>query len=404
MTLALGAGMLAPTLPVFARSFNVSFGEAATALIAYEMGQVVGTIPTGFLIDRIGRRRVLLAGPLILAATSVATGLSTAFVQLLIFRFIAGWAQQMWMLSRLTVIADTGAERQRGRQVMGMVGMEASGRLLGPAIGGFLALAFGIRVPFFLHALLCLMAIAPSFVMIKESTPLPAIRRRGAAASSGPSAGTIAALLTLPVLMFFLAQFLANFTRGTSSSGTLHLYAAYAFGVGPEVIGLLASAAGIVGLPIIFSTGFIMDRFGRTATVVPGFTLMGLSMFGMAVIAYTGAPFSTYVPAFLALQFSQSLTAGNMQVIGSLIAPEHVRGRFFGIWRLMGEAGSASSPIVFAFIAERVSYAASFAVLSLSALCAATVLWTQVKKTLKSRASPPDDTPAPVPATRGSTA
>jgi len=93
-----------------------------------------------------------------------------------------------------------------------------------------------------------------------------------------------------------------------------------------------------------------------------------------------------------------------MQVIGSLIAPEHVRGRFFGIWRLMGEAGSASSPIVFAFIAERVSYAASFAVLSLSALCAATILATQVKKTLKKRESAAEESPSPVPATRGSTA
>ena len=403
MTLALGAGMIAPTLPVFARSFEVTFGEAALAIIMFELGGVAATVPTGILIDKIGRRKVLLAGPLILAATSILTGLAGSFVQLLVIRLVAGVAQQMWMLSRLTVIADTGAESQRGRQVMGMVGMEASGRLLGPAVGGFLASLIDIRAPFFLHAALAILAIAPSFYLIKESTPLPALRRRGASGSGSTAAtGTFIALLTAPVLLFFLSQLLANLTRGTSSSGSLHLYAAYAFNVGPKDLGLLASAAGIVGLPIIFSTGHIMDRFGRTATVVPGFTLMGLAMGVMAVIAFTGAPFSVYIPAFLVLQLSQSLTAGNMQVIGSLIAPEHVRGRFFGVWRLVAEGGSASSPIVFAFLAEKLSYGASFAFLCASALCAAIVLATRVTPALKKPRPASDAVAGPAPVSVGS--
>jgi MFS family permease len=183
--------------------------------------------------------------------------------------------------------------------------------------------------------------------------------------------------------MFFLAQLLANLTRGTAQSGTLHLYAVYAFNVDAKTVGLLASGASIVGLPIIFSTGYIMDRFGRTATIVPGFALTGLSMAAMAVIAFVGGSFSVYVPAFLALQFSGSLTAGNMQVIGSLIAPAHVRGRFFGVWRLMGEGGSALSPAIFAFLASVASYGVSFAFLSACSLGAAVVLGTVVRQSLR---------------------
>jgi MFS family permease len=208
------------------------------------------------------------------------------------------------------------------------------------------------------------------------------VRRRGAAESTGPSSGTIAALLTFPVLMFFLAQLLANLTRGTTMSGTLHLYAVYAFDVDAKTVGLLASGASMVGLPIIFSTGFIMDRFGRTATIVPGFMLAGIAMSAMAAIAFLHGPFSVYVPAFLALQFSLSLTAGNMQVIGSLIAPAHVRGRFFGVWRLIGEGGSALSPALFALIASAASYGVSFAFLGACSIGAAVVLWTTVRQSL----------------------
>ncbi|MEA2641951.1 MAG: hypothetical protein QOF51_3345 [Chloroflexota bacterium] len=385
MVLALGTGIVAPALPVYTRSFGVGFGEASLAIIVYAFGSLASSLPTGFLIDKVGRRKVLLAGPLILAVSSAATALAPTFFLLLVFRFVGGWANQMWTVSRLTVIADTGAESQRGRQIMGMVGMESTGRLLGPALGGFVAQYVDVRAPFFVLAVLCVLAILPSFFMIKESTPLPSVRRRGMGAdtAAAPSGGTLAALLTLPVMMFFLAQLLANLTRGTSQSGTLHLYAVYAFGVDAQTVGLLASAASVVGLPIIFSTGYIMDRFGRTATVVPGFALTGISMGAMALIAAMGLPFTVYVPAFLALQFSQSLTSGNMQVIGTLVAPAHVRGRFFGVWRLAGEGGAAISPAMFAFLAEQFSYAVSFAFLSACALGAAFVLFTQVRAALR---------------------
>jgi MFS family permease len=55
--LALGTGIAAPVLPAYAKSFGVSFSTAALILIVQPWGGVVSTFPTGYLIDRIGRRR-----------------------------------------------------------------------------------------------------------------------------------------------------------------------------------------------------------------------------------------------------------------------------------------------------------------------------------------------------------
>ena len=380
MALALGNGIALPAIPVYAKSFDVTFGVASLVLIAYEVGGAVGTVPTGYLIDRIGRRKVLLAGPILAAVTSLLVAQAHSFPELLLWRFVGGWARQMWMLSRLTIIADTGAERQRGRQVMGLIGMESVGRLAGPALGGFIAANVGITAPFIVHAILSLIAVVPSFKMIQETAPAREPRRAGAPSAR---AETIAALLTIPVLMFFVAQLLSNLTRGSLTAGTTHLYAVYQYGVGPEVIGALAAAAGVIGIPIIFSTGHIMDRFGRTATAVPGFTIMGCALAFMAWTAYSEAPFPWFVAAFMLVQLSTSISAGNMQVIGSLIAPANVRGRFFGIWRLVGEGGSAASPAVFAVLATVSSYAASFVFLSICAFGCAVILFTQVRTALR---------------------
>lgn len=126
-----------------------------------------------------------------------------------------------------------------------------------------------------------------------------------------------------------------------------------------------------------------MDRFGRTATAVPAFRIMGLALVFMASTAYLESPFSYFIVAFILVQVATSMAAGNMQVIGSLIAPANVRGRFFGIWRLIGEGGSTMSPVMFAILAETSGYAAAFVSLSVCAFAGAVILFTQVRTTLR---------------------
>ncbi|MEK7216898.1 MAG: MFS transporter, partial [Chloroflexota bacterium] len=117
LVLALGNGIIAPALPVYVRSFNVTFAVAALAIVLYQAGAFVCAFPTGYLLDKIGRRPILLAGPIILAVTSLLIAFSETFEQLLVLRFIGGAAEQMWMMARLAVISDTAAARQRGKQI-----------------------------------------------------------------------------------------------------------------------------------------------------------------------------------------------------------------------------------------------------------------------------------------------
>src|SRR3712207_2806453 len=114
--LALGNGIATPALPVFAKSFDVSFGVASQVFVAQLLGGLAATVPTGFLIDRFGRRKIILLGPALVALSSLLTAFAGSFPELLAYRFLGGWAQQMWMLGRLAMIADTGGDRQRGRQ------------------------------------------------------------------------------------------------------------------------------------------------------------------------------------------------------------------------------------------------------------------------------------------------
>ena len=266
----------------------------------------------------------------------------------------------------------------------GLVAMESAGRLLGPALGGLLG-GRNIRIPFIVHGILSLAAVLPSIRLVRETAPT---RTQSSSEGEESIPGTKAfliSLLNIQYLSFFSAQFFATMARGALWGGTLLLYAAYAYDVGPETLGLLSAGTGLVGIPITLSAGYLIDRFGRKTTIVPGFALTATGLVFMALSAHWHWSLSIFIVIFIWVYAAQSITSGNMQVLGADIAPESARGRFFGVWRMIGGFGHLLSPAIFALLAEQVAYTASFSFLSLCGFAAAAIVGLQVSETVRRR-------------------
>jgi MFS family permease len=379
--LALGYSIATPAIPIFAKSFDTGFGVASLVIVMHALGGLIAAVPTGFLVDHLGRRPMLFAGPLLMAASSCLTAVAQSFPELLFYRFLGGAAMEMWRQARLAIIADVSKSRQRGRQMSGMVGTEGAGRLLGPAVGGILG-AWSIRMPFVVHGALAFLAIVPSFFLVRESAP---IENKGPSKNKEDQINTralLAMMLKAQYLGFFSAQFFASMTRGVLWGGTLLLYAAYAYDAGPQLLGGLATTSSIVGIPITLSCGYLMDRFGRKTTMVPGFVFIAFGLMFLASSAQWRWSLASFIAGFLWIQGGHSVTAGSMQVLGSDMAPAVARGRFFGFWRLVGEIGSLVSPALFALVAEQMAYSAAFALFGLCALATAALLAFSVRETV----------------------
>lgn len=381
--LQLGTGMVAPVIPVFAKSFDVTFGEASLVFVIAQVGALAATFPAGYLMDKVGRRPVLLAGPLLTALASFMTPFSGSFAELLFWRFLGGAAAQIWQQARLVMIADSASQGTRARQITWMNGTARGGQLLGPAFGGVLAATFAVSVPFVAHAAVTLLATLPSVLLIKETAPG---RRSNRSASSDetPAGGDgwgaiVAVLLTFQMLVFLLVQFSANLARGGNEFGALNLYAVYAYGMGTQELGLLNSAAALAGLPVPFITGWLMDKYGRRSVIVPGFSLYGSSVVLMGLTAFGGLSLEVFMASYLLVQFSQGTIGGTMQVLGTDMAPGFARGRFFAIWRLIAQLASTITPGIFALLAERVHYGIAFFYLAACAFFVATMVATVLR-------------------------
>jgi MFS family permease len=268
----------------------------------------------------------------------------------------------MWQQGRVLVIADTAHHSQRARQMQWMTGMTRAGQLLGPSVGGMLAEALGLWIPFAIHAILTLLAIIPSFRLVKESAP----GRRGASEDEAALRGAqgwrpvIGYMLTFQVLVFLVIQAAAQLSRGGQEQGSLSLYAAYAYGMSPGQLGRLNTAAIALGIPVPFLTGYFMDRFGRRAVIAPGFASYSAALAIMSLTAFFPLPVTFFLASYILVQATAGTTGGTMQVLGADLSPVINRGRFFAIWRMIAQVAAAIAPAGFAFIAEHVSYGIGF--------------------------------------------
>ena len=372
LVLAIGAGIALPAVPTLAKSFDVSFGVASGVITAFVLGNVAGTIPSGWLIDRFGRRVVLIAGPLLTAATAALIAFVHSFPELLVLRFFGGCAAQMWVMARLAAISHGAAPAQRGRLVSWMFGMDSTGRLTGPIVGGFIASAWGPRAPFLAYAVLALIALIPTSALAKDTPHQGEARKTINANPRTLSLRQIA----MPRLAYFALTLFAGLTRGPIQADLLHLYAAFAYQLGPQQIGYLATSAAVLSLPLGFLSGWMMDRFGRKRTNVPGFIGVTLAMAALAVSAIAHLSLVWYVALFLLGVALQALTGGSIQTIGTDVAPPEARGTFLGLFRFTGQGGVALSPIIFALFADNIGYGASFLFV---AVCAAMVAFLLIR-------------------------
>lgn len=362
-----GVGLTIPIIPELAKTFHVSIATAALAFLAVSLGGAISTIPVGIAVDHIGRRGILVAGPLIVAATALATAFASSFNEVLVYRFLTGAGLQMWMIARQTVVADTSRMSTRGRQYASMFGTQRTGVLLGPLVGGLAADTWGLATPFLLQSTVALVGVLPSLFIMRETTTLAKPEKKKER-SEPTSLLAWRNMVVYPIPVVLAIQFLTGVSRGgIEAGGIFFLYASYVYDADVTTLGLLSSSLAIVGIVVALSAGYALDRLGRKVIIVPGLLCISFALVLLSVTWFAELSFLSFVVAFSVLHMSTSSLAGSMQTLAADIAPSGARGRFFGVSRFASQSGRIANPAIFALLILVASYGSAFLVLAVMA-------------------------------------
>ncbi|HCV00828.1 MAG: MFS transporter [Dehalococcoidia bacterium] len=333
----IGQWMIIPAIPQFADELGASVFLSGVIFAARGAGSMVGDVPSGLLVSRLGGRATMTTGVLLTAATAAAMGFSSGPMVLGLFTLLNGVAFALWHVSRLAYLTETVPTEYRGRALSLVGGVTRVGFFAGPIIGGVLGTIGGLETVFFAQALVILIAALLVATRLPEMNAGDAgvsgretVSLRSVALAERRSllvAGSVAVTL---VLIRHGRQFL------------IPVWGREALDLNPFEIGLVFGFASAIDMAMFYPVGVVMDRWGRKWTIVPSLVVLSTSLLLMPL---TGG-FVSFLLVGLLSGFGNGLGSGAVMTLGADLAPREATGPFLGLWRLVGDTGAVAAPPV----------------------------------------------------------
>src|SRR3954449_8625780 len=126
---------IAPLLPEYVDHLGLSKAEAGILSAAYAAGTLLGALPAGYVASRMGPRKTVIYGLLLLGLASLVFGFAEQILLLDAARFIQGIAGALIWSGALTWLITAAPEEKRGSIIGTALGTAVAGALLGPALG-----------------------------------------------------------------------------------------------------------------------------------------------------------------------------------------------------------------------------------------------------------------------------
>ena len=345
----LGWGMVLPTIPVLAASFDISLGAAAQTVTAWAAGRFVGTPVSGVMLDRTGPGVMMVAGAAVTSAAAIAAFASPGFAWLLVALFVVGVVEPSWNLGREVAGIDLASQNQRGRVMSGFHGVHNAGMTLGPLVGGFLTVSAGFRYVFVAYALFAALATLCGLAVDRPSgagMPRPFARTAVRGVGLGYWTGRIVALyreVAPPLRRTYAVLVVATSTslmcRLTLQS-MLPLYAGGYLGFSPVEVGALFSISGVVVFFMIVPAGFVLDKVGRKWATVPS-NLIPAIVFLLIPLADDFLELAVLVSL---MGIANGLSLGCLATTTYDLAPQHARGRLQAMRRTIADLVGLGAP------------------------------------------------------------
>jgi MFS family permease len=341
--------LILPPLFAFIRSdYGVSYTELGLALSAFNIVSAAVQTPTGFLVDRVGARPVLIAGLAIGALAFAVAGLVDSFWVFVAMFACAGLGNTVYHPADYALLSQHVSDARTGRAFAIHTFAGMLGAAVAPATLLFLHGVIGWRGAFIASAAPGLL-VAAVLALQSEAPAVHGSRLHKANASAGGEAFGLR-LLFSPVILLNLVFFflLAFINAGLQNYSVVAIRAL--FGT-PLAIGntaltcyLLATAAGV-----LLGGQFVGRLGGHAVPATIGVALTGLSaaLIGLVDLGSIGL--------MLAMGLAGVATGWAMPSRDMLVrdvTPAGSFGKVFGFLSTGFNLGGVVAPIVFGLVMD----------------------------------------------------
>ncbi len=347
---AVGFGIISPTLPLFARSFGVNHAQVGAIVSAFAFARFATGLISGKLVDHFGERLVYSFGIGFVSLTSFAAGLAQNYEQLLVFRAVGGFGSSMFSVAAGSILMRAVDDDHRARAQSLYNGTFLVGMMAGPVVGGALS-GFSLRAPMIIYGFLLIVSSVSGAFLLRNST----LAAKPTAKQERETITLRSALALKPYRIALFISFCSAWVLFGMSRSILPLFMVEEINVSPSFMGLGFTITTIVNGALLLKAGKLSDINGRRFSAVTGTSF--LTLFILA-IAFTTQPWM-FIAASVIVGFGGAfLSTTPSAIVGDVL--EGKGGQVIGLFQMSGDAGAMIAPIVLGAIADGYGFRPAF--------------------------------------------
>ena len=352
---AVGFGIIAPTIPLFAKSFGVNNAQVGSIISAFALARFASGLVAGKLVDKFGERLVYTVGIAFVAISSFAAALAQSYEQLLIFRSAGGLGSSMFSVAAGSIILRAVRDDQRARAQSLYNGSFLVGMMAGPVIGGFLT-AISLRAPLLVYAFLLVVASVAGGFLLRNSV----LAARPTEKSTVVKTSMREALAMKPYVIALIISFTTAWVLFGMSRSVLPLFMVEDMKSSASFIGVGFTISAVVQGLFLLRAGRLSDQRGRKFSALTGLIFLGAYV---VLLIFTFHPWVFLLSMFIGAFGSAFLSTTPSAIVGDVLKGKG--GQVIALFQMSGDAGAMVAPVVLGFIADHYGFRATFAISAL---------------------------------------
>jgi MFS family permease len=155
-------------LPAIREDLGYTLAQGGLTATIFTLGIGLAGVPTGFLLDRVSRKTVMLLGIIVYSAFTILTAVATGFFDMMLFRAITGIGEAM---QNAALFSAVGAYffANRALAIGGLNFAFGLGGFLGPLLGAQFSVAMGgWQAPFYVYGIIGFVFVAVIWFFISK--------------------------------------------------------------------------------------------------------------------------------------------------------------------------------------------------------------------------------------------
>lgn len=258
--------LINPLFPLFLESIGANSVQNATVI---SLGSLVATslmLPSGLLIDRIGKKTMLLSSAVLNTVSIFLLSMMQTWQQVTPVFILFSAAGALFVPARMAMITEYSQSENRST-VFGMMNMAwPIAGIISPLISGYLIETTGWKLVFIFGAIVNVISIIPGLRLERKFAYKEKTKKSSIKDIFKPD--------ILPTLLSFFGFHLLMTTALGGVNLIIPLYLGSRYGLSPYQIGLFFTAQSVLNLITQIPSGRLADKYGRKRFVIACITLI----------------------------------------------------------------------------------------------------------------------------------